>query len=1077
MGSWTVHTSNRLDVLIAALAERIDAEPLPPLQVETILVPSRGIGRYVELEIAKRHGIAASLSLPFPGAWLQSLCGEVSLQAPFDRSALVFRIFRLLGDPALSPQLGAAAAYCRRDDDQQKRLQLASALAQCFDDYQLFRHDWLAQFERGDYPDLLHADWQMRLFRALLHECQDQGTRAAAHRLGNVRTLLLDAGRSGRMLPQRLSVFGVASMPKAFLDLLHEIGKRIDVTVYATKPTEHFFGDLRRQRGGGERPPGSGPVLLEALGAASREFHDQLQDVAGDVDAEQPLDFVDPLTDSLLHTLQSDVLHLRDRREQGDAPPLPLRPDEASLRVHAAHGPLREMEILRDQLLAAFAELPELKPSEVLVLLPDVQAYAPYVEAAFAPVQHLLRVHIADRDPAQELSVPTAFLRLFELAKNRFVASSLLALLEEDSIARRFSIARSQLGSVRDFVERTRIRWGLDGAQKARDLSLPLEDANTWRQGLERLALGVATGPLDETVLGLLPMGDDTMGRAALLANFLAFYGAVTAACDALAHERTLADWATCFDGICEQLFDAALPDEEQGLQYLRAAARRLRELDPIVAGHKPVSMSSTAIRQWLQDELSSKGDSRGFLSGQVTVAALRPMRAIPMRVIAICALHDGSFPRSQSRHEFDLLQHERRPGDRNRRDDDRQMFLDAILAAKDRLVLTWVGRSSKDNSECAPSTVLSELLDHLDQAFLPAADFDSVRAQVHVDHPLQSFSSRYGGTDPRLFTYSTRKAASGQPSTATARHATAAADRPSSEAPTRIELDDLVAFWRHPQRDYCRRVLDVHFVNREDAVDECEPFEVHRLDSFQLLQRAVERRLAGTTGSSLGPAPRATGMLPPGPLGQLVLGELDQKADQFADRVGKSHGTGRARIEIRGSGFVVHGELDGLRRDAMVLWRPGSWAKEHALRAYLLHVLLSCAAAALDTLPVGTHLLGLDGQHHLAPLSDPHTRLEHLVLGYFAGQSAPLPCPPQASLAFATALLDEDKRSPQAALALARLAYEPDADRPFGHDLPDPAIELCFRGYDPLATPEFADWVERVHLEALRTVGTVRAW
>ncbi|MEQ1633201.1 MAG: exodeoxyribonuclease V subunit gamma, partial [Planctomycetota bacterium] len=512
MGSWTLFTSNRLDILLAQLNERLADDPLPPLQKELILVPGRGIGRYVELGIARHSGIAASLDLPFPGAWLESLCTDHETRARFDRSALLLRIFRLLGDPALAAELGAAAAYCRGDTDQQKRLQLATALQQCFDEYQLYRPDHLAAFARGERIDLPHADWQMRLFRELVRECPQPGAEQAAQRLDSVRRLLRDPARAARVLPPRLSVFGVASLPKAFAEILFALTPHVDVSIYAQKPTDQWYSDVKRDRSGNERLPGSGPVLLEAFGKQTRQFHDLLQDVAGDLDAEQMLAFHDAGTDSLLHTLQSDLLHLRDRRPDGDTPPLQLLPNDASLRVHSAHGPLREMEILRDQLLAAFAELPDLEPDQVLVLLPDVQAYAPYVEAAFAPVQHLLRVHIADRDPARELSLPSAFLQLFSLQRGRFTASSLLALLEENAIARRFRIAPSQLPSLRDFVDRTRIRWGLDGEQKARDLALPSEDANTWRQGLARLVLGVATGPLEDPVLGILPAADDTMG-------------------------------------------------------------------------------------------------------------------------------------------------------------------------------------------------------------------------------------------------------------------------------------------------------------------------------------------------------------------------------------------------------------------------------------------------------------------------------------------------------------------------------------------------------------------------------------
>lgn len=1098
MGTWTVHTSNRLDVLLAHLAERLAADPLPPLEDEIVLVPGQAMARWVTLELARAHGIAGSLRLPFPLAYLHGLCATETVPAarangdrvlsPFEREALALRVFRLLGDETLQPTLGAAAAYCRDDPDQQKRWQLATAVAQCFDDYQLHRPELLRALETGDVRSLPpDAAWQSRLYAALLAEVEPT-QRAEAVRLFAVDRLLADPERSAERLPHRLSVFGVASLPQPLQSRLHALSQFVDVALYAVRPTEAFFGDQARRKGDARTEDQSGPSLLQAFGKQSREFFDLLLDL-DDGTGDQPLAFVDPGTDCLLHALQSDVMHLVDRRRGGDEEPLRLAPDDASLRVHSTHGMLREMEVLRDQILDAFATIEGLAPQDVLVLLPDVEAYAPYVEAAFAPLQNLLRVRVADRDPAAERAAPRVLLALFSLPTQRFSVSSMLALLDDDVVARRFGIARSQLALLADFLDRTHVRWGLDGDQKARDHDLPDERAHTWHLAKERLLLGLATGPMDLPVLGLLPTADPTSGRVPMLAGFCAFLEAVDHAASLLAGERSLREWAEVLDELCDRFFEPETDLELAAVAPLRDAARRLRELHGITTGREEVRMQPLALRAWLEERLATKADARGFLGGQITVAALRPMRTVPMRVIAIGGLHDGSFPRGDARREFDLLKDDRRPGARSRRDEDRQTFLDALLAARDRVVLTYVGRSQKDNSECAPSTVLAELLDAIDAGFEAPSGTGAARDHVLVEHPLQSFSARYGEGDPRRFAYATTRTRETERTNARAASPKAATAKPTSTgsatakerdaAPRlRLDLDELVRFWRNPQRDYCRRVLDAQFPDDDDAIAESEPFALGGLARHAAIADFVTHRLDGASDDEAEAALLASGLLPPGPLGRVALDAIREVARPFAKSVHEQlhPRPPRARLCVRGADFELTGDLPAIRTDAMVLWRAGDWDGPQAMQAYVLHVAMSAAAASGARLPVETRLLSPKTTHRLPVLQDPHRLLQSLVDGCRRGRTTPLPSPLRASLAFARALVGEGETDEalRTAYAKARTAYR-EAEGSFDHDLPDPAIALCFAEVDPIGLPEFAAWARAVHCEAVRVVDPER--
>ena len=1068
MGTWTLFTSNRVDDLVETLADRLEQDVRPPLEDALVLVQSRGLSRYLELSLCKRHGISAGLRMPFLGSWLQSLprqqqgaTMDANDRDPWSRDALTLRIFRLLADPALASELEAAAVYVRNDSTHQKRLHLAQALAQRFDDYQVYRPDLLLGFARGTCPDQPHARWQQRLWRRLLDERNDD---VGAHRIASL-TKLLTNKPEWLELPTRVSVFGVTAIAPAFLDLLALVKQHCNVDLYVQRPTTEFFSDLKRSRRG---PQPEGPALLRNLGGQCREFFDQLQD-REDRDLEhEPLEGEDPGTDRLLHALQSDILNLRDRRSGGDAVPLALRADDASLTVHSAHGTLREMEILRDQLLARFASDRSLTPADVLVLLPDVDAYAPYVHAAFAPVQRLFRTTTADRSPADSLPLASAFLSVFALSGSRYTAGDVLQLLEDDALLRRFDIARAQLPQLRDLIDKAKIRWGIDGEQREEDLGLPIFEENSWKLGLRRLALGAATGDADGLVLGVAPASDATMARATLIGSFLAMFDAVAQTAKQLAGVRPLSTWATDIDEAIRRLFAPQSKAERAAMESLRAATQKMRTLADAIGG-EPLSLSSKAVAEWLRSQLDDKGEGRGFLSGSLTFASMRPMRSVPMRVIAVCGLHDGSFPRSADKQEFDLMQHQRRVGDRNKREDDRQLFLDALLAARDAVVLTYVGRSAKDNSEHSPSPVLEELLDHVDAAFTPPDGYASARKFVHVEHPLQAFSSRYGASsDPRLFTYAEDRANDETPPRAATR------DEATQGTPT-IELNDLLAFWKEPQETYCKRTLGVSYPRKVNDESDSEPFSMHSLDRYQLLHDAIEQSLETQETACVDPAERQRGSVPPGPLGQIELDAMSRDAEAFAERVRSLHGTRTLRVEIRREHYVLVGQIDGIGPHGALRWRPSKRKPIDKLLGYIAHCVRQVAETSEPMRALPTIVVGTDGESRWESLDDAESQLDAIVDAYMKGSASPPPVPPFAGWAFAYRLCNPKKNCVDAeleALDDARKAYfEGNAFDKSPHDLPNECMNLCFEQDDPTRRAAFLEQAMAIHVKACESM------
>ncbi|MEO6594722.1 MAG: exodeoxyribonuclease V subunit gamma [Planctomycetota bacterium] len=1120
-----LHQNHRLEELLAALAHDLAADPSPPLVTETILVPGPGLARWVQLRLAERFGIAAGLRLPFLGAFLQELASTaVPLGADaFDRDVLVWRLWRLLGQTTLREELGQAALYCGTDPDGSKRFQLCSRLATCFDDYQLYRDDVLLAFARGEDCKQLgpHAVWQAHLWRALLRDA-DMTLPAApqrprrggkseatpllfpeianddevlsmdaipsAHRLERLRRSLADPARARAILPPRVFVFGAGTLPPAFARLLQMIAVHVPVRLYVPSPTPHYTGDLRAK---GEQVGGN--ALLARFGGESREFADLLLDLEAPPPPLPPLHCFDeepPLAaenepGSLLQCVQRDIVEVLDRGRPGGPTSFRVAPGDSSLHVHDCHSPQRELEVVRDQILAAFQE--GVAPHEVLVLVPDIARYAPYAHAVFGPLADCLPFHLADRSATGDLPICASLMAILQLAHDRLRAVDVLHVLEQPAIQRRFGLTASDLPTLRRSCQRAGIRWGLDADSRAARFDLPPFGDNAWLPGLQRLLLGIATGPSDDLIAGVLPVADVTEGRREQLARFVHFAHTLFGCIEPLHAPHALTEWASLLDALVEKLFAPAGGDDDTAIALLRAATAKLRSL-AAQARHSE-SVHPTVLRDWLTEALQQSTGARGFLAGAVTVAALLPMRTVPARCLFVCGLDDASFPRRDQPVPFDLIAQKRRSGDRSRRLDDRQTFLDVLLAARERLHLTFVGHSAKDDAECAPSVVLAELLDHLDRTCVAPPGFATPRDYVLVRQPLQPWSTRYrSGDDARLFTFVRRpepeaavlaaEAPWFRPEAAVARAPVVSApvvgarvdgtpvDADQAE-PEPIALERLLAFWWHPCRFFLQQSLRLRVRASDDREDDAEPFAIHNLDKYLLQDGAVRSAMRGENPPSDAEAlARATGMLPVGWHGTAVHATIAAETEQFLHTAQTFRVTGRRVLNVRGADFAIAGEVDGLGPAEMVRMRIARLKPKDRLKGWLLHLFVAAARQQGATgLPLQTRLIGKD-KSNLLLAPDPEivtTQLALLVEGYRRGQQEPLPFFERSSHAYGAALYSG--RDPAAALRTARREWSPNTnpDNPVPHDSEDPHIQLCMRGRDPVAEPAFADWARAV--------------
>jgi exodeoxyribonuclease V gamma subunit len=1065
-----LHHSNRLERLADDLAEVMRVPLAPPLTPETIAVQSNGMARWLRMRLADRLGVSANIDFPLPStlAWILfgRMLSDVPDHSPYDREVLVWRLMGLL--PTIAGEEGFAAlrAYLADAEDDLRRHQLASRIADLFDQYLIYRPDWILDWERGG-GESWHAPLWRELVRSVggIHRVQVQERFLAA--LNRMPSAICG-------LPSRLSLFGIPTLPPAHLEVFARLAERLDVHLFLLNPCRQFWAEIRSEREIARRVKDRDPrelyletgnSLLAACGKQGRDFLGLLLDY----DPHEMEAFEEPGEDSLLHCLQTDILTLRNRGEDG-APRTCLGSDDRSVQVHSCHGPMREVEVLYDQLLALFEADPTLLPGDVAVMTPDIEAYAPFIEAVFGTTEPSRRIpfSIADRRQRTENPVVTAFFSLLEIVEGRFGADQVLALLEIEPVRRRFGIAEGDLPQIQDWIRATGVRWGVDGESRAA-LDLPDTREHTWRAGLDRLLLGYALPAGGRRLFGGILPYDEIEGAAGrILGRLCSFAEALFAARDELIRPRPIAAWADLLVRLLDRFLEADEDEEEQVADLRRAAAALAAEAAQAEFA-SPVSLA--VVRAALQTAL---GEGRGggrFLAGRVTFCAMVPMRSVPFQVVCLIGLNDGSYPRSRRAPGFDLMSEDVRTGDRSRRDDDRYLFLEAMVSARRVLYLSYVGQSNRDNAKLPPSVLVSELLDYVERGFEPPKGEGRLRDRLVTHHPLHAFSPRYfrGGADGSpLFSYSEEYCE------ASRRRRTVAAPppflvRPLAEPPEEWRTVDLARFIRlfqQPAKYLVRERLRIHLEEQEGLLESREPFTLDGLAAYGLRQELLDLRLADSSLADAWEVARAGGRLPQGRVGEVLFVEEAETVEAFARRLearGPAPHLPPIPVDcplgpIRLTGWLTGVTAQGLLDYRLTTAKPKDW-----IALWLRHLLLNSLRpprVAPESCWIGekeTILLG--------PVADPQSRLARLAEIYWAGLSRPLHLFPEAGFAYAERV--QKGQGEERALAAARTLWVGNEFSKKAPEGQEPYHRLLFRDQDPL-NADFTHLAREVFLPML---------
>jgi len=1039
-----IHRSNRTEHLVDALARVVGAPLADPFARECIVVHGRGMERWLAMELARRLGVWANGDFPFPRRLVEHVLTLLGAPAPapdaFDPDTLVWAIAARLTRLAAAAGVGDLAEYLREGDTPRRRVDLADRIARAFDDYVVYRGDLLARWENG-----AEGGWQARLWRSLVDEF---GAAHAGRRAATAIETLRGGAPVPAEIPERVSVFGVSTLAPLYLDFLAVLGTRRDVHVFLLCPSEHYWADVRARRQA-LRAPGiaalaedelesrlsleEGHPLLASLGRIGRDFQGLLEERAGNYEAEDV--FAEPNGNGMLAVLQRDILRLR---APGEGERLALVEGDMSIQVHSCHAPMREVEVLRDLILAMLDADPTLQPRDVVVMTPSIAAYAPLIEAVFcAPdgeartgARSRLNPRIADRGARAGSEVFDAFARLIDVLRGRLGAAEVFDLLRIDVIRRNFALPEEDLERVRDWIEESGVRWGIDAAHRAAE-GQPAEDLHTWRFGLDRLLLGYAIGGEErELFSGVLPYADVEGAEAQSLGRLAELCERLFQAAAMLRAPRTLARWCVDLERLLERFIVSDTVTAHQH-QAVREALRELAERAARARFDGAVDVASVVAQ--VERALERDDTARGFLNGGLTFCELVPMRSIPFRVVCLLGMNHDAFPRRGWRPDFDEIGRRPRRGDRSARDDDRYLFLEALLSARDTLVISYVGQSVRDNSALPPSVVVSEVLDTLERTFAVAGEekAGAVAARVTVRHPLQPFSPRYFDSEPGepLFSYSTLylEAARGMVRHARPPRAFAAAALPPPQLET-VDVDELARFFENPSRAFLQKRLGVYLGDDAALLESRDPVELNALEKWTVGDFLL-RRLVDDAERDCEEEVRAAGLLPLGSLGSAALAEVRETARCLVGVAARWRGAAAQALEVRlpVGGLVVTGALRDVFPEGLLRVQYSKVGKRQEVGLWVRHLVLSCVAAA----PVTSRLVGRAQKAGVvavsfAPVADAPAALAVLVDLYRAGQIRPLPLFQEASRCFADLLRRDGNRAK--ALRKAVKAFEPNS-------------------------------------------------
>lgn len=1007
------YRSNRLDVLVDHLARLGPPRPDDPFTTDTILIQTRGLERWLGMELAKRVGVFANTRFLTVEDYLTELCDRADgldpSRDPWRPGRLLWPIAELLREARASP--GTLPGLDRwlevgPEGDAMPRqvVELAWRIAEVFHRYTIHRPDMIARWTANEIPEDPSVRWQQVLWRRLVARNSERGARHLGERIADLISQLAVPATEPRSGPSiaapRVILFGHHTLPPLFIDALVALSAHIDVHLFRLTVG---LGNLDNQDGGPHPLRASLGRLADDLGALldQRGQQDQNSAVVRDL-------YAPPAPTTLLGRLQGAILNGLTHEHLGA-----FDPRDDSLQFHACSSELRQVEVLRDELLALFSKDPSIEPRDVIVMTPDIETYAPLVDAVFRDGDPNLRdedprsagfppIHrLHDRSLRRTNPVAESFLALLELVSGRHTLPEILDLVTLGPVLAKAGLEEEDLPQLQRLMAAAQIRWGDDEEHRARH-GQPRVRRNTWREGFDRLLSGHAMASEGLTTWrGIVPVDDVEGKEVERLGLFIDYVERLFTELQGLEAPRTIPEWRTALSSMVERLLVS--DDESAGLA--QPIFDELTQLeDRARAGGFSGLLDFDAVKALIVAPFEARRPSVSFLSGGLTFCTLLPMRTIPFKVVALLGMDSGAFPRAGEVLGFDLMERGHQRGDRTPRDDDRMTFLETITAAERHLIVTWTGLRATDRRELDAAGPVAELMETVRRGLDPEGaerqsmprGLTELPPPLLVKHPLQPFTpSNFRASHPLSFDlrYLLGARQLVQPRMKLPAHWPRGLMLPE-ETPSRLEVDELARSIATPAEWFCQRRLGLRLKRFETPLLDREPIAPDSLERWALRESVLKWQAADIPRELRETSLGASGRLPIGAAQVLALAEAEDAASLIYSRVREitTEPAQTVPLTLSLEGFQLFGTLDAVHLDSCcrVVFRSSSAKQKDVVGLWVEHLVLTAALKR----PFTSHLVGNHDHVQLRPLtlSEARDHLRSLLGVHLMGRRAPLP-------------------------------------------------------------------------------------
>jgi exodeoxyribonuclease V gamma subunit len=925
-----IFTSNRLEVLLDQLIKILE-QPLAPLESEIIVVQSRGMEHWLTMQLSARLDIWANCNFPFPKKMLQQVFRQHSSNSPntsaYEAECMTWTIMRLLPNIIAKHQdkFQELNDYLSNDEQKVKLYQLSSKIAQLFDLYILFRPEMIKDWENNNEK----LEWQTILWQEIFANYQKINH---IHRAQLHENFINNLTENIKSNTQRITIFGISALPPFYIELISKLSEYVEINLFVLNPCQEYWFDIHsnpeiarkirklnknKSINTDEQHFEVGNPLLASMGKLGRDLFENLLNYENAVEISH---YENNNSKTILHCVQNDILNLEETISQDL--------NDNSIQIHNCHSPLREIEVLYDNLLNLFSQHDDLTPEDILVMTTDIEAYVPFIEAVFKKIPF----SIADRKIREENSLIDTFLHIFNIKNLRLTITEVLTILESTAVQQKFNIYDKDIELIKNWLEQAGVRWGINAQQRS-ELGLPEFNEHTWKFGLDRLLLGYAL-PQNKDIpsfAGIAPIDLVEGNSSELLGKLLDFSEKLFAIHKKLNQSYNIETWYKIINEILVDFFDEnAYKFNLDELSIVQDLLNKLRNNTKLAEFNDLISYE--IIQKWLIQSLNDIDLNKGFITGGITFARMLPMRSIPFKIICLLGMNDRIYPRSNKPLSFDLIAQKPRSGDRSRRNDDRYLFLETIISARDYLYISYTGQNIKDNTEISPSVLVSELLDYIKQ---DSKDFI-------IKHPLQPFSPQYFKQNDKLFSYSQDYYNISQ-SLQTKRvnnKEFILTSLPKMEREA-ITLEQLINFYKNPSKAFLQKRLNIKLKANYRTLAETEPLVMDGLEKYNLSQDllVIKEEQEIDYFSSF----TAAGLLPHGNIGKHEYEVLITDVLAFQQKIKPYISEPLELLEYRQAGELF-GDLTKLYKEGLIHYRLvketkakdliGLWIEHLALNA-----------------------------------------------------------------------------------------------------------------------------------------------